>query len=100
MSNFRTYNLAKTFYQNCQKIKFSGAMKSQFDRASLSVVLNISEGSGKPTAKDRAKFYYIAYGSLKETMTILDLAAQTQMLAQADQLAAHIWKLAKNPGGS
>ncbi|MAZ49452.1 MAG: hypothetical protein CME65_12905 [Halobacteriovoraceae bacterium] len=65
--NFRTYELAMDFYKECRKIKLNGAMKNQFERASLSIVLNLSEGSGKPTRKDRARFYFIAYGSLKET---------------------------------
>ena len=68
--NFRTYELAKDFYQECSKIKLNGAMRNQFERASLSIVLNLSEGSAKPTKKDKARFYFIAYGSLKETLEL------------------------------
>ena len=100
MKNFRTYELAKDFYKECRKIKLSGAMKNQFERASLSIVLNLSEGSAKPTRKDRAKFYFIAYGSLQETRTLLDLAGELQLNTQADRLGAYIWKLAHNPGGT
>ena len=98
-TKFRTYELAKKFYQQCQTIKMRGAMKDQFERATLSIVLNIAEGSGKPSRKDRARFYYIAYGSLKETMALLDLVGSSQLLKKADTLAAHLWKLAQNPGG-
>ncbi len=45
MKNFRTYDLAKTFFQECQKVKLSGAAKNQFERAVLSIVLNLAEGS-------------------------------------------------------
>lgn len=100
MKNFRTYELAKDFYQECRRIKLSGAMKNQFERASLSIVLNLSEGSGKPTRKDRAKFYFIAYGSLSETRTLLDLSGNNALETQADKLGAYIWKLAHNPGGT
>ena len=98
--NFRTYELAKEFYLDCKRIKLSGAMKNQFERASLSIVLNLSEGSAKPTRKDRARFYFIAYGSLKETRTLLDLSGSNELDFKADKLGAHIWKLAHNPGGT
>ena len=96
---FRTYELAKSFYQKCCEIKLSGAMKNQFERASLSIILNIAEGVAKPTSKDRSKFYFISYGSLKETATLLDLSGHYQLLEDADKLGAHLWKLARNPGG-
>ena len=35
-------------------------LKDQFKRAASSIVLNLAEGSAKPTAKDRKKFYYIS----------------------------------------
>lgn len=98
--NFRTYELAMDFYKKCRKIKLNGAMKNQFERASLSIVLNLSEGSGKPTRKDRARFYFISYGSLKETRTLLDLSGINKLDADADKLGAYIWKLAHNPGGT
>ncbi|MAZ48900.1 MAG: hypothetical protein CME65_10070 [Halobacteriovoraceae bacterium] len=100
MKSFRTYELAKDFYKECQEVNLKGAMKNQFERASLSVVLNLSEGSAKPTKKDRAKFYFIAYGSLRETRALLDLAGNSNLNSKADKLGAHIWKLAHNPGGS
>ena len=76
------------------------AMNDQFQRASLSIVLNLSEGSGKPTKKDRARFYWISYGSLKETRILLELNGNDDLLSQVDILGAHIWKLAHNPGGT
>lgn len=99
-TNFRTYELAKLFYQECAKVKLSGALKNQFERASLSIVLNLAEGTGKPTGKDRARFYFISYGSLKETRTLLELSQNNQLAKLADKLGAHIWKLAHNPGGT
>ena len=73
MQNFRTYDLAKEFYQNCKSLKFNKHFKDQFDRALLSVVLNIAEGSGKRTKRDRQRFYSIAMGSLREVQAILEL---------------------------
>ena len=55
MKNFRTLELAMKFYQNFKNVKLSGAMKNQFERSLLSIVLNLSEGSAKPIAKPIAK---------------------------------------------
>ena len=96
MKNFRTYNLAVTFYKQSQNIKLQGPMRDQFQRASLSVVLNLAEGSAKPTPKDRRKFYRIALGSLRETQSILTLTNHQTLLKQSDSLGAHLYKLCKN----
>jgi four helix bundle protein len=44
-SNFRTLNLAKEFFETCQKIKATSVIKNQMDRAALSVYLNLVEGN-------------------------------------------------------
>jgi four helix bundle protein len=42
------------------------AAKDQLDRASTSIPLNIAEGNGKFSGKDRARFLEIARGSALE----------------------------------
>jgi four helix bundle protein len=44
----------------------------QLRRASLSVPLNVAEGSGKTTAPDQRRFYAIARGSAMECGAIVD----------------------------
>lgn len=47
-------------------------LADQLKRASLSVPLNIAEGCGKPSSRDRRRFYAIARGSAMECAAILD----------------------------
>ena len=98
MKNFRTYDLAKTFFQECQKVKLSGAAKNQFERAVLSIVLNLAEGSSRSSRKERKRFYEISYGSFKEVQVILELyPTQTATLnSLSDILGAHLYKLWRN----
>jgi len=51
--------------------KFS--INDQLDRASTSIPLNIAEGNGKFTAKDRCRFVDIARGSTFESAACLDV---------------------------
>lgn len=43
------------------------ALKSQLERASLSVTCNIAEGDGRPSTKDAVRFFRIAIASAAET---------------------------------
>lgn len=45
----------------------------QIDRSSTSILLNIAEGTGKFTAKDKNRFYDIARGSAVESAACLDV---------------------------
>jgi four helix bundle protein len=93
MKNFRTYDLSIQFYKDCQKLKLSSIAKDQFDRAILSIPLNLAEGAAKPTPRDRTKFYFIALGSLREVQTLLKLFGTPELVAEADVLAAHLYRL-------
>ena len=48
-------------------------LSDQLRRATLSIPLNIAEGAGNPTDKDRSRFHAIARGSAMECGAILDL---------------------------
>jgi four helix bundle protein len=102
MNNFRSLDVAVELYRECQKLKFTNlVVKDQFDRASLSIVLNLAEGVGRRTTKDRRRFYSNALGSLEETRCILKLIESShETLNLADKTGAHIYKLIQNPGGA
>src|SRR5947209_3499030 len=50
-----------------------GEVKDQLDRASTSIPLNIAEGNGKYSPKDRCRFFDIAHGSALECAAGLDV---------------------------
>src|SRR6185437_8974780 len=54
-------------------ISAKAAAKDQLDRASTSIPLNIAEGNGKFSSKDRARFLEIARGSALECAAALDV---------------------------
>ena len=93
MKNFRTYQLALLFHKDCQKLKLSSVAKDQFDRALLSIPLNLAEGAAKPTERDRRKFYFTALGSMREVQTLLALFGSQELIQRADILAAHLYRL-------
>ena len=96
LKNFRTYQLSLDFYRSCHALQTKGAIRDQLLRASLSICLNLAEGCAKQTVPERRKFYRISYGSLKETQCILEiLSAEEQLLAKADSLGGHLFRLMK-----
>ena len=57
-----------------------GEVRDQLDRASTSIPLNIAEGNGKYSPKDRCRFFDIAHGSALECAAGLDvLVAKTRL---------------------
>ena len=95
LKNFKTYQMALELHRGCEKLSPTGPIKDQLARSSLSVVLNISEGSGKPTPKDQKRFYGIALGSLREVTTILDILNVRQHERLIDQLGACLYTLSR-----
>jgi four helix bundle protein len=59
-----------------------GDVKDQLDRASTSIPLNIAEGNGKYTSKDRCRFLDIAHGSALECAAGLDVLVAKAKLTQ------------------
>ena len=56
-----------------QSIPYDKMVVDQLNRASLSIILNIAEGSGKFSNPDRKKFFIIARASIFECVAILDI---------------------------
>ena len=97
MKNFRTYNLAKEVYLKVKHIDLPSHEKDQLSRASLSIALNLAEGYGRMTSKDKKRFFSIAFASLRECQAIMELSEikEQELNLQFNQLGAMIYQLMK-----
>ena len=61
-------------------IEAKAAAKDQLDRAATSIPLNIAEGNGKFSRRDRARFFDVARGSTLESAASLDVLASRKLI--------------------
>lgn len=107
--NLVVYQKAKIFYSNCSKLSKAVSLesfeKNQLLRAAFSVPLNIAEGSGKFSKRDRRNFFVISRASLFECIAILDILTDNQKISelefdnfteQADELSRVLYSMIKN----
>lgn len=59
---------------------------SQIIRSSLSVILNIAEGSGKSSDKELNRYLEISLGSLYETLACLDTLKLNSLMSEKEFL--------------
>ena len=69
------YSLTKKFPKTEQF-----GLISQFNRASVSISLNIAEGSGRGSDAELSRFIQISIGSLNEVVTILYISLEQKYI--------------------
>ncbi len=97
--NLRCYELAVEFYKMVRAKALPCGLRGQLQRASSSVALNISEGWGRATPLDRRRFFQIAFGSIREVQSIVQLEPEhfnEKERDTLDHLAASVYKLIRN----
>ncbi len=71
------YQKARIVHKKIQKIvqekKIHTFLRDQLYRASISMVINIAEGTGKLSKNDRKNFYVISRGSVFECASLLEI---------------------------
>lgn len=103
------YKKAKRFYKATSKLldnsRLNQFQNNQLKRAALSVPLNIAEGSGRFSKKDRANFFVIARASVFECVAIMDIAKDENLISKdrfenfqsaADELSRMLFTMIKN----
>ena len=98
IKNFHSYDLAVQLFKQVKTLEAPGYTKDQLVRAAQSVVLNLAEGSGKPSPKEKARFYAITFGSIREVQAVFDLidVNDEKLTDLADHVAACVYKLTYN----
>ena len=93
MTTFRNLNvyikskeLVKQIYELLKKFPHEEqfALSDQLRRAVISIPSNIAKGSGRNSQKDKSYFIEIAYGSLLEVFSQLDIACDLGYISQVE----------------
>ncbi len=103
------YKKAKSFHLVCKHIIRSNNLdryvNDQLGRASFSIVLNIAEGSGKFSRRDRKNYFTTSRASIFECIAILDILSDEneiskdeagELMKDADELSRMLFALIKN----
>ena len=69
-------------------VEAKAAAKDQLDRAATSIPLNLAEGNGKFSRRDRARFFDIARGSALEAAASLGVLVSRKVITQAQVVPA------------
>ena len=64
-------------------VEAKAAAKDQLDRAATSIPLNVAEGNGKFSKRDRARFFDIARGSALEAAASLDVLVSRKLTTKS-----------------
>lgn len=84
------YQVARRYVKNVYLLsekfpqKEDFALTSQIRRAAVSITSNIAEGTSRFSVKDKSHFIEIAYGSLMETYSQLQVALDLGYITQSD----------------
>ncbi len=82
----KVYQKAMEFISWVHKLfstmKIRNSIIDQFERASDSIALNIAEGNGKYSGKDRCRYFDIAKGSSLESAACLDVMYTKELISK------------------
>ena len=78
----RAIDFVLTIRKLCNALKSDYDILDQLKRASLSILLNLAEGSGRYHKRDKKNFYYIARGSLYECIPILTILKKENKITE------------------
>lgn len=86
--DLEVYQRAKQSYLNILEIVRTSKppiiISDQLQRAQLSIVLNIAEGSARSTSRDQNRFYYMARSSAAECAAALDIIHTLEIINETE----------------
>lgn len=87
----KVYQRALDFVEWVSKLKIKQVKPKpkvieHLDDASTSIVLNIAEGNGKYSSKDRCNYFDISRGSALESAAALDVLLRKTLISESDNL--------------
>ena len=88
--SWKVYQDAKGLFSSVLKFvkklpnEYRFELGNQVIRSSLSVVLNIAEGSGKFSDKELNRFLNISLGSLNETLAVFDVLQHNKFITSGE----------------
>jgi len=107
----KVYHKAREFHLRIENIASTAELpwylEDQLLCASLSIVLNIAAGTGRPGTREKQRFFSIARSSVFECAAMADILIATnrindtesfEILASANELSRMLFFLGKNPG--
>jgi four helix bundle protein len=89
-------DLAIDLHKEVVSLKLKNPIRDQFERASLSIALNITEGTGRSTPKDRGHFFTMAMGSVRECQTLALLSSNENLIQGFDHLGGFVYGLQRS----
>jgi len=88
--NLRVYQLSLDWAESVEhlcknaKIELSRPYVDQFQRASLSIPLNIAEGNGRWHVAEKRQFFWIARGSAFECVPLLEILKRKKLISDLE----------------
>jgi four helix bundle protein len=87
--NLEVYKKAKELNQGTLRFikenkSIDSYIRDQLRRASISIVINIAEGSGKFSKADKRNFYTISRGSVYECVSLLELILSEKQITEEE----------------
>ena len=82
------YQIARQYVKNIYELseafpaKEDFALTSQIRRAAVSITSNLAEGTSRFSLKDKSHFIEMAYGSLMETYSQIQVASDLEYISQ------------------
>jgi four helix bundle protein len=104
---WRALDFARWSQTLIESITKKTSTRDNLERAGDGIALNIAEGNGKFSGRDRARFFQITHGSALESAACLDpfvarqcceSAAIVEGKALLEQIVRMLFKLLDNPG--